>query len=47
VLQRIGVGQQRPTDGFAHAALQRPQRFLVGLAFGELGVEVDTPIATL
>jgi hypothetical protein len=32
----VGVGDEVPVDGVADLAFERPERFLLGLAFGDL-----------
>jgi hypothetical protein len=36
----MGVEKQLSVDGVAHLALEGPDRFLLGLVFGDLALEV-------
>jgi hypothetical protein len=40
-----GVGDEVSVDGVGDLALERPQRFLLGLALGDASVEVDAAFA--
>jgi hypothetical protein len=38
------VGEESSVDGVAHVPFQRAERFLVGLAFGDLAIEVGAAL---